>query len=32
MNIKTKNALTALALFILVAGFYVLAVLKALSK
>ncbi len=32
MNIKTKNALTALALFILAASIYVLAVLKVLSK
>jgi hypothetical protein len=32
MNIKTKNVLTALVLFIVVVGIYIMAVMKALSQ
>jgi len=32
MNLKTKNALTAFILFAIVVCFYVIAVIKAVSK
>jgi hypothetical protein len=32
MNLKAKNALTALVLFLVVVSFYVVAVIKAISK
>lgn len=32
MNIKTKNLLTALVLFVVVVCFYVFAVIKAVSQ